>query len=50
MASILIIDDDPMIRNMLSQIFALEGYTTAEAENVRMERSDSKCIKTIQPI
>ena len=33
MTSILIIDDDPMIRNLLSQFFALEGYTTAGAEN-----------------
>ena len=33
MSSILIIDDDPLVRNMLSQFFAIEGYATIEASN-----------------
>ena len=33
MHHVLIIDDDPLIRNMLSQFFALDGYSTSVAEN-----------------
>ena len=33
MTDVLIIDDDPMIRNMLSQFFEIEGYEVRKASN-----------------
>lgn len=35
MTKILIIDDEPQIRNLLSRIISLEGYEVAQAENLR---------------
>jgi DNA-binding response OmpR family regulator len=33
MTYVLIVDDDPMVRNMLVQFFALDGYQTTGASN-----------------
>lgn len=35
MTKILIIDDEPQIRNLLSRIISLEGYEVAQAENLK---------------